>query len=272
MTIEALFYFAALAVAGVVAGLIGGLFGVGGGIVLVPVLLHLLNVFGTPPEVAAHVAIGTSLSTIMATSWRSLSTHAKAGAVDWDVLKSWGPWIVFGAVCGALVAGLVSAATLLSVFGLGLLALAANMAFARDTWRLGAAMPTGALRAGFAGAIGALSAMMGIGGGAFGVSVMTLFGASIHRAVATASGFGALIAVPATLSYIVTGWGKAGLPAFSLGYVNAPGFVLLALLSMMSAPIGARLAHRLDRVVLKRAFAAFLAVTAASVLWRVWAR
>jgi uncharacterized membrane protein YfcA len=112
--------------------------------------------------------------------------------------------------------------------------------------------------------------MMGIGGGAFGVTVMTLCGRPIHQADATASGFGAAIALPAALANAWTGWGVAGLPPFSAGYVNLPGFAILALLTSLTAPIGARLAHRLDRVRLKRAFAVFLALTSANLLWEAW--
>jgi uncharacterized protein len=257
----------ALAGAGLFAGLIGGLFGVGGGIVLVPALFHVLGALGVGDDVRAHVAVATSLSTILATSWRSLATHAKAGAVDFAILKAWTPWIAVGAVAGALAAGAVDGKVLLVVFGLGLLLIAANMAFGRESWRLAQAMPTGAPQAGIAGAIGALSAMMGIGGGAFGVTVMTLCGRPIHQAVATASGFGAAIAVPAALINVWTGWNAAGLPPWSAGYVNLPGFVILALLTSLTAPIGARLAHRLDRVRLKQAFAVFLAITATNLLW-----
>lgn len=261
-----------LAGAGLLAGFIGGLFGVGGGIVLTPALYYVFGALGVGDEVRVQAAVATSLSTIIATSWRSLSAHAKAGAVDWDILKSWSPWIVAGALGGALAAGYVSGATLLGVFGFGLLALAANMAFGRDAWRVSQHMPQGGMRAVLASGLGALSAMMGIGGGAFGVTIMTLCGRPIHQAVGTASGFGAAIAVPAVLMNIATGWGREGLGDYSLGFVHAPGFVLLAALTSLTAPYGARLAHRLDRVWLKRAFAAFLTVTALNMLWEAAGR
>lgn len=264
---ELLIFVLALAGAGLFAGLVGGLFGVGGGIVLVPALYHVLGALGFAEDARAHVAVATSLSTIISTSWRSLETHRKAGAVDFAVLKGWGPFIALGAAGGGLVAGAVDGKVLLAVFGGGLLLIAANMLFGRETWRLAPDLPTGATRAGVAGALGGLSAMMGIGGGAFGVTLMTLCGRPIHQAVATASGFGAVIAIPAVLVNIATGWGKAGLPPLSAGYVNLPGFVILAGLTALTAPMGARLAHRLDRVRLRQAFAVFLAVTAANMLF-----
>jgi uncharacterized membrane protein YfcA len=159
---------------------------------------------------------------------------------------------------------------LLIVFGSGLLLIATNMAFGRDDFRIAKDMPHGAARIGLGGAIGALSAIMGIGGGAFGVTLMTLCGRAIHQAVATASGFGAAIAAPAILANMATGWGKEGLPWGSIGYVNLPGFVVLAALTALTAPYGARLAHRLDRARLKRIFALVLAVMAGNLLCEAW--
>jgi uncharacterized membrane protein YfcA len=218
-----------------------------------------------------HVAVGTSLSTIISTSWRSLSTHMKAGAVDVDVLKSWTPWISLGAIAGAAVAGFVSTEVLLIIFGGGLLLIAAQMGFASPSWRLFSDLPRGVARALLAGAQGTLSALMGIGGGAIGVTVMTLCGRPIHQAVATASGFGAAIAIPASIGYVIAGWGREGLPPWSLGFVSVPGFVFLALLTAITAPIGARLAHRLPQLTLKRAFAIALAVIALNMLREAFA-
>ena len=166
----------------------------------------------------------------------------------------------------AVLAGAAGHQSLLLIFGIGLTIVSAQMGLGDARWRLASQLPDGALRAAIASIIGALSAMMGIGGGAFGVTVMTLCGRPIHQAVATASGFGAAIALPAMLGFIAMGWGREGLPWGSLGYVNVVGFVALALLTTLTAPMGARLAHRLDQKVLKRAFALFLLVTAANML------
>lgn len=266
MSGELAVFLAALAAAGLFAGFIGGLFGVGGGIVITPALYHLFGALGVPDDVRMHAAVATSLSTIIATSWRSMAAHAKAGAVDFQLLKAWTPWIALGAMIGAAAAGVSSGRTLLIVFGGGLFAISLHLAFGNDEWRVAQDVPRGGMRALIASGIGALSAIMGIGGGTFGVAVMTLCGRTIHQAVATASGFGAAIAIPAVLVNIATGWGKAGLPPGSLGYVNLAGFLLLALLTTLTAPIGARLAHRLDRKLLKRAFAVFLAITALNIL------
>ena len=266
MSIEFALFIASLAAGGLFAGFIGGLFGVGGGIVIVPALFALFGALGVDDHVRMQVSVGTSLSTIIATSWRSLSTHAKAGAVDWTILRTWTPWISVGALIGAAILGIANKQALLIVFGGGLLLIALQMGFGNPNWRIYKDMPTGPARAGIATVLGTLSAIMGIGGGAFGVTIMTLCGRPMHQAVATASGFGAAIAVPAAIGVIITGWGRAGLPPWSAGFVNVPGFVILALLSALTAPYGARLAHTLDQRVLRRCFAIFLAITAAKML------
>lgn len=266
MNTELLWFGAGLILAGLGAGFVGGLFGIGGGIVIVPALYFVFTALGVDEAVRMHVAVGTSLSTIIATSWRSLAAHTRAGAVDFDVLRAWTPWIALGAIMGAAAAGFADTEALLMIFGGGLLLIAAQMGFANPSWKMFGEMPSGIGRAAIAGGLGVFSALMGIGGGAIGVTVMTLCGRPIHQAVATASGFGAAIAIPATIGYVLVGWDRAGLPPYSLGFVNAPGFVLLALLTTLTAPIGARLAHRLPHAALKRAFAVVLAVLALNML------
>lgn len=270
MSTDILCFAIGLIAAGLFAGFAGGLFGIGGGVVIVPPLYWLLTALGVDEAVRMHVAVGTSLSTIIATSWRSLATHTKAGAVDFAVLRAWAPWIALGALAGAAIAGLVSTGVLLIVFGAGLLLVALQLGLGNPDWRLAQDLPTGVARAGIAGGIGLLSAMMGIGGGAFGVTVMTLCGRPIHQAVATAAGFGAAIALPAAAGYVLTGWGEAGLPPWSLGYVSLPGFIILGALTALTAPIGARLAHRLPQLILKRTFALLLGLVALNMLREAW--
>ena len=267
MNLDTLSFIAALAGAGLSAGFVGGLFGVGGGVVIVPALFYLYGVLGIDDAVRMHAAIGASLSTIIATSARSLHAHAKRGAVDFTVLRSWAPWIALGAAIGAALAGAIDARGLRIVFGGGLLIVAAQMGLVNPRWKLAENLPTGWGRAALAGGLGALSAMMGIGGGAFGVAIMTLCNRPIHTAVATASGFGAAIALPGMIGFMISGWGEPGLPWGSLGYVNMPAFAVMALLTTLTAPLGARMAHALDQAALKRAFAVFLALTAAHMLY-----
>jgi uncharacterized protein len=252
----------ALATAGVFAGLVAGLFGVGGGTVLVPALFYAFGVFGLGGEANLHVAVGTSLSTIITTSLRSVAAHRKSGAVDEAVLRGFLPWVAIGALIGAGLAGLADQKTLGIVYGVCAAALAAYLGLASERWTIMREVPTGKSRAAIGSALGGVSALMGIGGGAFGSAVMTLAGRPIHQAVATASGFGVAIAIPATLGFVITGWQLEGRPPLSLGYVNVPGFIILAVLTGAVAPYGAKLAHRLNKTALRRAFGAYLAFTA----------
>ena len=263
---EILTLLAAVLAAGLAGGLIAGLFGVGGGTVIVPALFYAFEVLGLGGQANLHVAIGTSLLSIVATSWRSLAAHRGHGAVDEQVLKTWTPWIGAGALVGAAVAGLTSMEGLAIVYAVCLILIAAQMGLLPERYTLVKDLPSGWARRGLGGGIGLLSAMMGIGGGSFGGMLMSLCGRPIHQAVATASGFGVAIGSAATLGFIVFGWDATGRPPLSVGYVNVPAAVLMGLLTTLVAPYGARLAHRMNRTVLRRSFALYLLATALSVV------
>ncbi len=268
---EFLPYVAALLGTGVVAGFIAGLLGVGGGIVIVPVLFLLFTALGVPEDVRMHVAVGTSLSTIVFTSLSSIRAHNRKGAVDWDLLRSWAPGIVFGVLLGTALAAFFSGRVLTGFFGVVALLVAAWMAFSPTHLQLFAGMPRGIVKWLVTTVIGVISALMGIGGGTLSVPTMTLSGYPIHRAVGTAAAIGFIIGVPGTLGMIVGGWGREGLPPGSLGFVNLLGLALILPASMLTAPLGARAAHALPVRWLKLAFAVFLAVTAIRMIWSVLA-
>ena len=256
----------ALIGAGLFGGIIAGLFGGGGGTVLVPVLFYAFTVLGVGGEGDLHTAIGTSLATIVVTALRSLAAHRKHGAVDEQVLRTWTPWVALGAVAGAAVAGVTSMEGLALVYGVLLILVAAQMGLLPERYVLRKDMPTGWSRGVLGSLIGLFSAMMGVGGGSLGGMTMSLFGRPIHQAVATASGFGVAIGAAAAAGFVVFGWDAPGRPPFSLGYVNLPAAVIMGTMTALSAPLGARLAHRLDRRVLKKAFAVYLLATALSVV------
>jgi uncharacterized protein len=259
---------AAVLASGLFAGLIAGLFGVGGGTVVVPALFYVFAVLELGGESNLHVAVGSSLAVIIATSVRSLAAHRSHGAVDEDVLKTWTPWVSLGALVGAALAGLASKPALSLVYGAGATLVALQMGLGREGWHIAPDLPTGWLRRVLGTAIGAMSSMMGVGGGSFGSMLMTLYGRPIHQAVATASGFGVAIGLPAALGFILFGWNAPGRPPLSLGYVNIPAALLMATVTTATAPFGARLAHRLDRRTLRRLFAAFLVLTAISIVYK----
>ncbi|MCI4643567.1 MAG: sulfite exporter TauE/SafE family protein [Hyphomonadaceae bacterium] len=255
-----------LAAAGLTAGVAAGLFGIGGGVVIVPVLYFMFNALGFE-ETAMHVAVATSLATIIVTSARSVMAHHKRGAVDWGVVRGWMPWIMLGAISGMVLARYIPGQGLTVLFGGMAFILSAQLYFGRPTWKLADDLPRGAGRVGLGGFIGVLSALMGIGGGTFGVSLMTVCGRTIHQAVATAAGFGITIGAPAAISAIFTGWGREGLPPGSLGFVNVPAFALISVFTVTMAPVGAALAHKLNAALLRKLFGIVLAVVGARMLY-----
>lgn len=256
-----------LILSGVVGGLVAGLLGVGGGIVVVPVLYHVLALLGVDPDVRMHLAVGTSLATIIPTSFSSVRSHNAKGAVDWELLRRWLVPMLVGVLIGSLLSGIAKGQTLALVFALVALPVALHLAFGGEDRRLADHLPSGPLGLLLPAGIGGVSTMMGIGGGTVGVPAMTLCGVPIHRAVGTASAFGAIISIPGTIGSIVAGWYATHLPPYSLGYVNLLGFILIAPASYFMAPVGANLAHSIDRKRLRAAFALFIAITAGRMLY-----
>lgn len=260
---------AILMAVGAFAGLLAGLLGVGGGIVLVPAFLWLFTHLGYGGDQIMQVCLATSLATIIVTSTRSVLAHHRKGAVDWQILRTWAPGIMVGALIGVAAVSRLRTPTLQAIFAVMVLMIAAYMAFGRKSWRLWPAMPTGAIRAGWSASIGFLSVLVGIGGGSLAVPTMTLSGIAIHRAVATAAGFGLAIALPSVLAFL---WVPvSGAPPYTLGAVNLPAFVIVIAMTLITAPIGAGLAHRLDAARLKRVFAGFLVIVALNMLRKVLA-
>ncbi|MEL6541849.1 MAG: sulfite exporter TauE/SafE family protein [Pseudomonadota bacterium] len=248
-----------LLLAGAAAGFAGGLFGIGGGFVVVPALVMLFPMLGMEGDMAAHVAVGTSLATIIFTSIRATQSHAKRDAVDFGVLKSWALWVVLGTALGTLIADFASGTQLALIFGAGVIAFAIYFLLpARSGEPVFAAMPTGFPRAGVAGGLGAFSALLGIGGGTITTLTMVVCGAPIHRAIGTASGMGAIIALPATIGFMIIGLGKPGLPWGSVGYVNLPAAAAIIATSVVFAPMGVAAAHKLPPEILRRVFGLYL--------------
>jgi uncharacterized membrane protein YfcA len=261
-SLETLLAFAlALGLSGLVGGFVAGLLGVGGGIVVVPVLFHVFTALGVDESVRMHLAVGTSLATIVPTSLRSTLAHRARNAVDGALLRSWAPHLVAGVIAGSLLASTIGGRGLTLVFAVVALLVAGNFAFGREGWRIASSPPAGLGRAGLAAGIGLVSTLMGIGGGTLGVPLLTLFGMPIHRAVGTAAGIGLIISVPGSLGFIAAGWDAAQRPPLSLGYVSLVGFALMTPLMVLAAPWGAALAHRLSRKALALAFALFLVLT-----------
>lgn len=253
-----------LVLTGAFAGTLGGLFGIGGGVVIVPVLYFIFTQSGADPEVATKTAIGTSLATIIVTSYRSIRAHARRGAVDFEILKRWGPFISIGAVAGALLARVVSGEVLLAFFAIGIFGIAIEKIRGGTAVRRAIDLPSWVQRT-LAGLTGLFSSLMGIGGGVIGVILLQLQGKTIHQAVATAAGFGMAIALPGTMGFALLGLGQNELEG-AVGFVHAVGFVSVALGTLIFAPIGAGLAHRLSAARLSAVFGVYLLVTSVILL------
>jgi len=253
-----------LLVLGAFAGVLAGLLGVGGGIILVPAFFYVFSALGYDSPQLMQICLGTSLATIIVTSLRSVLAHNKKGAVDWEILKTWVVGIAIGAALGVAVASTLRSDVLQAIFGGLAICVGLYMAFGSAEWRLGPQMPGGVLRAVLSPVLGFLSVLMGIGGGSFGVPTMTLFGMPIHRAVATAAGFGVIIAVPSVIGFLLVDIDVA--PPFTVGAVNFLAFGLIVSMTMITAPWGAALAHRMDAGPLKRLFGVFLILVALNMI------
>jgi uncharacterized membrane protein YfcA len=262
MTLVELLPFLAL---GAVAGTMAGLLGIGGGILIVPGLAFLLGDGTVPAERLMQFAVGTSLATIVATALSSIRAHHRRGAVDWSVVGRLTPGIVGGALLGAAIADLLPTRTLAIVFGVFLLVISVRL-FLPGQPAAHRQFPGLPGASAFGAGIGTLSSLLGIGGGTLTVPLLTWHNVDVRAAVGTASACGLPIAIAGTAGFIVMGVGTSGLPTGATGYVYWPAFLAVVPTSMAFAPLGARLAHTLPRMTLRRGFAVFVAIVGVRML------
>lgn len=250
---------------GVVAGLAAGLLGVGGGIIIVPVLIYSFSAFGFSPEVLTHMAVGTSLATIIITSAGSVYQHHKKGAVLWPVLIWFAVGLMVGALCGAKVADLLRGRVLQFLFGAFAMVIAYQMLRGfKPTPGRGVPGQIGLTLAGLI--IGMVSAIFGIGGGSLSVPFFTWCNIKMQEAVGTSSAGGMPIAIAGAFGFVMTGWQNPRLPEYSIGYVYLPALLGIAITSVIFAQIGAHWAHRLPAATLKKIFAVLLVVVGTKLL------
>lgn len=252
---------------GAIAGLLAGLFGIGGGMVMVPALALVLARQNVPQTIVMHVALGTSLAVIAATSIVSTRAHHRRGGVRWDLLRWYGPALAVGALLGAFVADALPGAALRRLVGVSSLLIALQMAL---DYKFGALErlppPQRAELAGAGGIVGLLSSLIGIGGGSLTGPYLALRGLELRQSVGTAAAGGIPIAWAGALGYIVAGWDAAGVPEPALGYISGSAFGALAVASTLTAPLGAKLAHSLSPRRLQRAFALMLLLVGVEML------
>jgi len=249
-----------LLLAGAAAGTAAGLLGIGGGVIIVPVLSMVFAAEGVGADVLIKVAVGTSLATIAVTAVSSILAHHRRGAVRWPLVGTMTPGVVLGSLLGAVLADLIPGYWLTVGFIVFLCGVSLQMAWGTVTAAHGLPGRT-TLRLVSAG-VGMISAMMGIGGGALHVPYLSWRGVPVKNAIATAAAIGFPLAVASTIGFVTTGLNEQGLPPHSLGYINLPAFGGIVAASILFAPLGARLAHALPDKLLKRGFAVFLFILA----------
>ncbi len=252
---------------GLAVGFVAGLLGVGGGLIIVPVLIALFQAFAIASGIEPQVALGTSLASILFTSISSMRAHHRHGAVEWALVRRIAPGIVAGTLVGAVLATQMSAQILKTGFTIFLFYAATQMWLDFQP-RPHRSLP-GIAGTTFAGSvIGVVSSWVGIGGGTLSVPFMLWHNVSLHRAIATSSAIGLPIAIAGATGYVLGGWGTAHLPEYSLGFVYLPALAGIVIGSVITAPIGARTAHRLAVKPLKRVFALLLYALAIRMLFR----
>lgn len=248
-----------LLASGAVAGMFAGLLGIGGGIIIVPVLAMVFKTQGVSIDVLMHVAVGTSLATIVITSLSSVRAHHKHGGIDWSVVRVMSVGVFVGGLLGAVIAKMVAGEDLKLMFSIFMFVIAAQMFFG-NTSKPHRGLPKKAGMLSISGVIGMIASVMGIGGGSLSVPFLTWCNMSIRNAIATSSAVGFPIAVSGTIGFILTGWTVAERPVMSIGFVNIPAFFSIVIASTLFAPVGAWIAHRISPVILKRIFAGFLLI------------
>ena len=244
-------------VTGAFAGVLAGLLGVGGGLIIVPILALSFAAQGVAGDVQMHLAVGTSLATIIFTSLSSVYAHHRRGAVVWQAFRAMMPGIVLGALLGAMIARWLPTLSLRYLFGLFELFVGLQMLLSvKPAPHRG--LPGNWGMSGAGAVIGTLSALVGVGGGTLTVPFLLWCNVAVKRAIATSAACGLPIAVAGTAGFVLSGWDNTQLPVWSSGYLYWPALFGVTTASVLLAPLGAKLAHRLPSAILKRIFSLLL--------------
>ncbi len=254
---------------GAIAGFLSGLIGIGGGLVVVPLLNMIFRLQGDiSQDIIMHLAIGTSLSSILFTAVSSACSHTRHGSVRWGYVKGMAPALALGSICAALLASYLSTRGLRAFFVIFLVCIATQMFF--DFYPRSHSVMPGRIALASAGfVIGSVSGLVGLGGGSMSVPFLRWCGEDMRQAVGTSAALCWPIAVAGTLIFVLTGWGAHDLPAWSLGYIYLPATLGIACSSVFFAPFGVRVAHAMPVPALRKFFALFLYVTACEMLWNL---
>jgi uncharacterized protein len=267
-----------LVTVGALAGFLAGLFGIGGGAILVPVFYECFRLAGVPLEVRMPLCVGTSLAIIIPTSISSYRAHYARGAIDIEILRAWWLPILIGVIAGSVIARYAPERLFKIVFVIVALFAAVRLLSANENWKLGDDLPKGPLMRFFGLCVGLLATLMGVGGGLFANLLMTFYGRPIHQGVATSSAIAVLVSIPGALGYIYAGWPVAAhypdvavLQApLALGYVSLIGALLVMPTSLLTAPLGVRVAHALSKKTLERAYGSYLLIVGTRFAISLW--
>jgi uncharacterized membrane protein YfcA len=254
---------------GLIAGFLAGLLGIGGGAIMVPMLVFVFTAQHLPPENLLHIALGTSMATIVFTSLSSMRAHHGHGAVDWRIARALAPGMLAGSFGAALIAGLIPTRPLAMMFTALVFFVGTQLLLdlkPKHTRELPGA--AGIFAAGTI--IGGVSSLAAAGGAFLAIPFLAWCNVPLRRAIGTAAATGFPIALAGSAGYVVQGWNVAGLPPLSLGYVYLPALGLVAVMSMLAAPYGARLAHRLPVKRLRTVFALMFYALALRMLAGLW--
>lgn len=257
----------ALLATGLLAGVLAGLLGIGGGIVIVPILYYLFHLLQVEPSILMHVVVGTSLATIIPTSIMSSRAHKRRGNLDMGLAKRLLPGVLIGVVIGALTSRYFAGEWLTGIFATTALLIGIKMAFDFKGANLGAKLPSAPVTSLFGCLIGGVSTLIGVGGGTLSVPILSSFNVPMRIAVGTSALVGAFISIPGTVAFVINGWDASGLPPWSLGYVNVLSWALIVPTSMLSTSWGAALSSRINTRYLQRVFAVFLFITSAHMFY-----
>lgn len=259
----------AYAAVGVAAGVLAGLFGIGGGLVIVPMLIFTFTRQGISPDIMMHLALGTSMASIMFTAVSSFLAHHRRGAVRWDIVRRITAGILLGTLAGSTVAALLPTAVLKGFFALFLYYVCYTLLLGRKP-KPSRQLPGAPGMFGMGGLIGVVSSWVGIGGGSLSVPFMLWCNVAPHTAVGTSAAIGFPIAVAGTVGYVANGLAAANLPDWSAGFVYLPALAGIVAASVLTAPLGVRLAHALPVDRLKKAFALLLLLVATRMAWTIF--
>lgn len=259
-----------LAAGGVATGIISGLFGIGGGGVMVPILYEAFRMIGVDEVIRMHLAVGTSLAVMIPTTASSFRSHLKRGNVDKPFILRMLVPVVLGVVIGSVIAKYSHSDVLKWVWVVVASVIALRQFLGSALWQLGTEIPKSKLLEAWGVAIGVVSTLMSIGGGAFVLTTLTAYGRTMQQGVGTSSGFGPMIALPGMLGFIWAGWGVEGTPPLSLGYVSLIGALCMIPTGVLAAPWGARIASGIPKRLLEIGYGLFLAIVALRFAYSLW--